>query len=94
MIKPLNDIVIIRREAKEQQLSSGLILPESAEELHDVGEIVAAGPGKLLKDGRRQRMSVKAGQRVIFSPNGHQLTEHQGEQFIVLREPSIIGVLP
>lgn len=93
MIKPLGDIVIIRREAEEQQLASGIVLPENAKELHDVGHVVATGPGKLLKDGSRQRMQVKAGQRVIFSPNGHQLTEHKGEQFIVLREPSIIGVL-
>jgi len=92
-IKPLEDVVIIRPH-KEVVSMGGILIPRDADEFHeDVGTIVHCGPGKPDDNGKLMPMYVKPGDMVMFSTHGHQVTKLNGEELIVLRQNSIIGVL-
>lgn len=92
-ITPLEDVVIIRPH-REVVSHGGILIPRTADEFHeDVGTIAYCGPGKPGADGAPQPMYVKPGDKVLFSTNGHQVTKLNGEELIVLRQNSIIGVL-
>jgi chaperonin GroES len=86
MIQPLSDIVIIRRLAPQQVSDGGIHLVYDPDYREDIGEVAYVGPGK------KQPVAVKPGDKVLFSTNGHQITHVNGEELVVLREPSIIGV--
>lgn len=92
-IEPLSDVVVIRRQTQQEVSSGGIYLPLSDELREDIGTIVFAGKGRLSNKGIRIPMEVKEGMKVLFSTNGHQITTVNGEELIVLREPSIIGVI-
>lgn len=92
-IKPLEDVVIIRPH-REVVSVGGILIPRDADDFHeDIGTIVYCGPGKPRDDGTLQPMYVKPNDRVLFSTNGHQVTSINGEELIILRQPSIIGVM-
>jgi len=92
-IKPLEDVVILRPH-KEVQSVGGIIIPRNADQFHeDIGTIAYCGPGKPNPDGSLMPMYVKPGDKVLFSTHGHQVTTIEGEELIVLRQNSIIGVL-
>jgi chaperonin GroES len=92
-IDPLSDVVVIRRQTQQEVSRGGIYLPLSDEFREDIGVVVFAGKGKLSPKGVRIPMEVKAGMKVLFSTNGHQITTVNGEELVVLREPSIIGVI-
>jgi chaperonin GroES len=89
MIAPLSDIVIIRRLAPQQVSDGGIHLVYDPDYREDIGEVAYVGPGNW-KTGKP--VEVKPGDKVLFSTNGHQITHVNGEELVVLREPSIIGV--
>lgn len=92
-ITPLEDVVIVKPH-KETYSVGGILIPRTADEFHeDIGTIRYCGPGKMKDDGSRVPMNVKAGQKVLFSTHGHQVTTIEGEELIVLRQNSIIGVI-
>ncbi len=86
MIKPLSDIVVVRRLPPQQVSDGGIHLVYDADFREDIGEVAYVGPGK------KQPVAVKPGDKILFSTNGHQITTVNGEELVVLREPSIIGV--
>jgi len=94
MLKPLNDHVVVKPLAKEEKTLSGIILPDTAnKEKPEQGEIIAIGPGKLLKNGTRAPMSVKIGDKIVFTkyaPN--EITLHN-EKFLVLSENDILAII-
>lgn len=94
MLKPLNDHVIVKPLAKEEKTASGILLPETVnKEKPEQGEVIAVGPGKLLDNGNRSAMSVKVGDKVVFTkyaPNEIKLNE---EKFLVLSETDILAVI-
>jgi chaperonin GroES len=91
-LKPLEDVVIIKPH-KETVSVGGILIPRTVEEYHeDIGTIRFCGPGKPDADGKPLPMHVKVGDRVLFSTHGHQVTKIEGEELVVLRQPSIIGV--
>lgn len=96
-LRVMRDLVAIRRLDQREFSDGGIALVKSEDFREDIGEIVAAGEGRnyQCKCGELNciPMSVKVGDKIIFSPNGHQLTELNGEQLIVLRQDSIIGVI-
>ena len=97
-ISPLADVVIIRRSSPEQVSAGGIHLAWDADYKEDIGEVVYAGNGKhhRCKKCNCQTdipMSVKPGDKVLFSTHGHQITVINGQELVVLREPSIIGVI-
>lgn len=96
MIRPLGDIVVVRRSPPQEVSDGGIALVHDADFREDIGVVVSVGPGKMYKQGKtkwRKPVDVKPGQKIIFSTNGHQITRVNQEEFVVLREPSIIGVI-
>lgn len=92
-MKPLSDIVVIRRQPQQEISGGGIFLPSSDDFREDIGEVAYCGPGKLSPKGVLIPMDVKVGDKVIFSTNGHQVTQVKGEELIVTRQNSIIGVI-
>ena len=97
-VDPLADVVIIRRLPPEAVSDGGIHLVYDPDYKEDVGIVAFVGPGKTFgckhcKNDHVKSVAVKPGDKVLFSTNGHQVTTINGEQFIVLREPSIIGVI-
>ena len=90
-LDPLHDVVIIRQQKIEKV--GEIYIPISSENFReDIGTVVAVGPGATSDDGNILPMHVKAGDRVLFSTHGHQVTKVDGEELIVLRQNSIIGI--
>jgi len=93
-IKPLHDRVIIRRiEDSVNQTAGGLFIPDTAKEKPQEGEVIAAGEGKYKEDGTRQTLDVKAGDRVLFGKYSGSEIKLDGEEFIIMREDEILGVI-
>jgi chaperonin GroES len=92
-VKPLYDRVLIRRIDQKEQVKGGIIIPDSAKEKPQQGEIVAAGGGKVLEDGKVLPLDVKVGDKVLFGKySGSEITV-DGEELLILREDEILGVL-
>jgi chaperonin GroES len=92
-IRPLHDRVIVKRIEEKEQIRGGIIIPDSAKEKPQEGEIIAVGNGKLLDNGNRIEPSVKAGDRVLFGKYSGSEIKLDGEEFLILREEEILGVL-
>ena len=93
-IRPLHDRVIIRRiEESTNQTAGGLFIPDTAKEKPQEGEVIAAGEGKYKEDGTRQSLDVKAGDRVLFGKYSGSEIKLDGEEFIIMREDEILGVI-
>jgi chaperonin GroES len=93
-IQPLHDRVIIRRiEDSTNQTAGGLFIPDSAKEKPQEGEVIAAGAGKYKEDGSRQTLDVKAGDRVLFGKYSGSEIKLDGEEFLIMREDEILGII-
>jgi len=92
-IRPLHDRVIVKRLEEERKTASGIVIPDSAAEKPDQGEIIAVGNGKILEDGKVRPLDVKVGDRVLFGKYSGQTVKVQGEEFLVMREEDIMGVI-
>ena len=92
-IRPLNDRVLVKRLEEEKKTAGGIIIPDSAKEKPAEGEVVAVGPGKLSKKGDRMAMDVKKGDRVLFSKYGGNDVKIEGEDYLIMREDDILGVV-
>ncbi len=92
-IRPLNDRILVKRLEEEETTAGGIIIPDSAKEKPAEGEIVAVGPGKLNKSGVRTAMDVSVGDRVLFSKYGGTDVKLDGEDYLIMREDDILGVL-
>src|SRR5918993_4147570 len=92
-IRPLHDRVIVRRIAEGEQVRGGIIIPDSAKEKPQEGEVVAAGEGKYRKDGARQPLDVKAGDRVLFGKYSSSEIKIDGEELLIMREDEILGII-
>ena len=93
-ITPLHDRVIIRRiEDSVNQTAGGLFIPDTAKEKPQEGEVIAAGQGKYKEDGTRQSLDVKEGDRVLFGKYSGSEIKLDGEEFIIMREDEILGII-
>lgn len=93
-IKPLHDRVILRRiEDNVNQTAGGLFIPDTAKEKPQEGEVIAVGEGKYKDDGTRQTLDVKAGDRVLFGKYSGSEIKLDGEEFLIMREDEILGVI-
>jgi chaperonin GroES len=93
-IRPLHDRVIIRRiEESSNQTAGGLFIPDTAKEKPQEGEVIAVGEGKYKEDGTRQTLDVKAGDRVLFGKYSGSEIKLDGEEFIIMREDEILGII-
>jgi len=92
-IRPLNDRILVKRLEGEEKTAGGIIIPDSAKEKPAEGEVVAIGPGKLNDAGERVAMDVAVGDRVLFSKYGGTDVKLDGEDFLIMREDDILGVV-
>lgn len=92
-IRPLNDRILVKRLEEEGKTAGGIIIPDSAKEKPAEGEIIAAGPGKLNDHGERVAMDVKPGDNVLFSKYGGTDVKIDGEDYLIMREDDILGVI-
>ena len=92
-IRPLNDRILVKRLEGEEKTAGGIIIPDSAKEKPAEGEIVAVGPGKVNENAGRVAMDVAVGDRVLFSKYGGTGVKLDGEDFLIMREDDILGVI-
>jgi chaperonin GroES len=92
-IRPLHDRVIVRRIEEGEQVRGGIIIPDTAKEKPQEGEVIAAGEGKYKEDGTRQPLDVKQGDRVLFGKYSGSEIKIDGEELLIMREDEILGIL-
>ncbi|WP_341668840.1 co-chaperone GroES [Alcaligenes sp. SDU_A2] len=92
-LRPLNDRVIVKRLDNERTTASGIVIPESATEKPDQGEILAVGPGKKSEDGKVLPLDLKVGDKVLFGKYSGQAVKIDGEELLVIREEEIFAVI-
>ena len=92
-IRPLHDRVIVKRLEEERKTASGIVIPDTAAEKPDQGEVMAVGPGKRDDNGKHIALDVKVGDKVLFGKYAGQTVKVQGEELLVMREEDIMGVV-
>ena len=92
-ITPLQDRVIIKRIEEGEQVRGGIIIPDTAKEKPQEGEVVAVGAGKKLDSGERVPLDIKEGDRVLFGKYSGTEIKLDGEEFLIMREDDILGVI-
>ena len=92
-IQPLHDRVIVKRIDEGEQVRGGIIIPDSAKEKPQEGEVIAVGEGKYKEDGSRQALDVKAGDRVLFGKYTSSEIKIDGEELLIVREDEILGII-
>lgn len=92
-LRPLHDRVIIKRLDNERTTASGIVIPESAAEKPDQGEVLAVGPGKKTEDGKVIAVDLKVGDKVLFGKYAGQSVKVDGEEVLVIREDEVLAVI-
>ena len=92
-IRPLHDRVVVKRVEEETKTAGGIVLPGSAAEKPSEGEVLAVGSGKALDNGQIRALEVKVGDKVLFGKYSGTEVKVDGEQYIVMREEDIMGIL-
>ena len=92
-IKPLHDRVIVKRIDEGEQVRGGIIIPDSAKEKPQEGEVIAVGAGKYKEDGSRQALDVQPGDRVLFGKYSSSEIKIDGEELLIMREDEILGII-
>ncbi len=92
-VRPLQDRVIVQRVDEEEKTKGGIIIPDTAKEKPQEGKVIAVGKGKILDNGTQVKPDVKAGERVLFSKYAGTEIKIEGEEFLIMREDDILGVI-
>jgi chaperonin GroES len=92
-LRPLGDRVVVKATSRETVTKSGIVLPDTAKEKPQEGEILAVGPGKVLDNGKRVTLEVKVGQKILFAKYGGTEVKIDGEEYLILRESDIMGIV-
>ena len=92
-IRPLYDRVVVTRINEQESTRSGIIIPDSAKEKPQEGEVMAIGKGKRLEDGKMAALDIKAGDRVLFGKYSGNEIKLDGTEYIIMREDDVLGVL-
>jgi chaperonin GroES len=92
-IRPLQDRVIVQRVQEEEKTKGGIIIPDTAKEKPQEGKVVAVGKGKVNDDGKLTPLDVKAGDRILFGKYSGTEVKLDGEDYLIMREDDILGVL-
>jgi len=92
-IRPLHDRVIIKRLDEEKKTASGIVIPDTAAEKPEQGEVMSVGKGKLTDEGKLVPLDVKVGDRVLFGKYSGQTVRVKGDELLVMREEDILGVV-
>jgi chaperonin GroES len=92
-IRPLHDRVLVKRLEPQEVVKGGIIIPETAKEKPQEGEVVAVGTGKALEGGKVQPMNVKVGDKILFGKYAGTDVKIEDEEYLIMREDDILGVL-
>ncbi|MGE5488023.1 MAG: co-chaperone GroES [bacterium] len=92
-IRPLYDRIVVKRIEQKEQMQGGIIIPDTAKEKPQEGEVVAAGKGKRLDDGKLAPLDVKVGDRVLFGKYSGNEIKIDGEEYVIMREDEVLGIL-
>ena len=92
-VRPLHDRLLIRRIEETDSIKGRIIIPDTAKEKPQEGVVVAVGKGKILDDGTRQNMEVKAGDHILFGKYSGTDIKVEGEEYLILREEEVLGIL-
>ena len=92
-IRPLHDRVIVKRIDEGEQVRGGIIIPDSAKEKPQEGEVLAVGEGKYREDGTRQTLDVQVGDRVLFGKYSSSEIKADGQELLIMREDEILGII-
>lgn len=92
-VRPLHDRVLVKRSTEEERSKGGIIIPDTAKEKPIQGEIIAAGQGRITEDGKLRPLDVKKGDRVLFGKYAGTEIKIDGEEYLMMREEDILGVL-
>jgi chaperonin GroES len=92
-ITPLHDRVIVKRIDEGEQIRGGIVIPDSAKEKPQEGEVIAAGKGKYKEDGTRQLLDVKQGDRILFGKYTGAEIKLDGEELLIMREDEVLGII-
>ena len=92
-LRPLHDRIMVRRLEEQETIRGGIVIPDSAKEKPQQAEVIAVGNGKILDNGERVAITVKAGDRILFGKYSGSEIKIDGEDYLILREDEILGVL-
>ena len=92
-LRPLGDRIVVRALARETVTKSGIVLPDTAKEKPQEGEILAVGPGKVLDNGKRTTLEVQVGQRILFAKYAGTEVKIDNEELLILRESDVMGIV-
>ena len=92
-IRPLHDRVIVKRIDEERKTASGIVIPDTAAEKPDQGEVLAVGKGKKTDEGKLIALDVKVGDKILFGKYSGQTVKVKGDELLVMREEDIMGVI-
>ncbi len=92
-LRPLHDRLLVRRIEEGEQIRGGIVIPDTAKEKPQQGEVVAAGSGKLLESGERAALDLKAGDKILFGKYSGSEVRLEGEDYLILREDEVLAVL-
>ncbi len=92
-IRPLGDRVVVKPLPTEERTKGGIVLPDTAKEKPQQGEVLAVGPGRLLDNGQRVPIDLKVGDKILYSKYAGNEIKMEGEEYLILRESDILGVI-
>jgi chaperonin GroES len=92
-VKPLADRLLVRRLEEEEIKRGGIIIPDTAKEKPQEGEVVAVGPGRLSDDGKRMPLEVKKGDRILIGKYSGTEVKIEGDEFVILREDDVLAIV-
>jgi chaperonin GroES len=92
-LRPLQDRILVQRVEEETTTKGGIIIPDTAKEKPAEGKVIAVGSGKLGEDGKRVPLEIKAGDRILFGKYSGTEVKIEGEEFLIMREDDVLGVI-
>lgn len=92
-IQPLHDYILVKRLEEKEVKKGGIIIPDTAKEKPQEGEVIAVGPGKLTEEGKRLPIDVKVGNKILFGKYSGSEVRIADEEFLIMRESEVLGIL-
>jgi chaperonin GroES len=92
-VQPLHDNILVKRLEEKESKKGGIIIPDTAKEKPQEGEVVAVGPGKLTEDGKRLAMDVKVGNKILFSKYSWNEVRIDDEEYLIMKESEVLGII-
>ncbi len=92
-IRPLQDRILVKRVAEEEKTKGGIIIPDTAKEKPVEGKVIAVGTGRIGDDGKKIPLEVKAGDRILFGKYGGTEVKISGDEYLIMREDDVLGII-